>query len=202
VKNVNLNLVLNLNAKLWLFFAACMAAVGGMGYYFYTDQYRYYATESQRLDDEVRKQKGQLRQILAQKQRLKDLEAEIEVANQEFAKLKEMFPDEEAIPKRLIDLTAVTRRSQTLPTKFLPLQTEEKDFYRENKYAVTLSSSYHGLGTLFSEIANFRYPTAINKMQIAKAENLDTLIASARDHGEIPRTLTATFELTTFTSKK
>jgi hypothetical protein len=39
-------------------------------------------------------------------------------------------------------------------------------------------------------------------MQIAKAENLDTLIASARDHGEIPRTLTATFELTTFTSKK
>ncbi len=202
MKKLDLNAALGLNVRLWLYFAACLAAVGGLIYMFYTEQFRGYFRESRQLDADITQQKSQLRQILAQKQRLKDLEAEIEQANQEFARLQEMFPDQEVIPRRLIDLTTVTRRSATLPTKFLPLQSEEKEFYRENHYAVTLSSSYHGLGTLFAEVANFRYPTAIGKLRIAKADNLDTAIATARDHGEIPRTLTASFDLTTFTSKK
>jgi type IV pilus assembly protein PilO len=202
VKKISLNVALSLNARLWIFFAGCLAAVGGLVYLFYTQQFRAYFQESRRLEAGITEQKGQLRQILAQKQRLKDLEAEIEQANLEFARLQEMFPDKEVIPRRLIDLTTVTRRSATLPTKFLPLQSEDKEFYRENHYSVTLSSSFHGLGTLFSEVANFRYPTAIGKLQIARVESLDTVLATARDHGEIPRTVTTSFELTTFTSKR
>ncbi len=202
MKKFDLNALLTLQAKLWIFFGLCLAAVGGLGYLFYTQQYHDYAQQSKQFDQQIETKRGELRQILAQKQRLKDLEAEIEVANQEFARLQEMFPDREVIPKRLIDLTAVTRRSQTIPTKFLPLQSEEKEFYKENHYSVTLSSSYHGLGSLLADIANFRYPTAINKLEIEKAPDLDKVVSDAHDHGEIPKTITATFELTTFTSKK
>jgi Tfp pilus assembly protein PilO len=193
---------LTINARLWIFAAACMVVIGYMGYTFYTTEYVEYADKVEKLDTDIRKKKGELRQILAQKQRLKDLEAEIEMANAEFARLQEMFPDEEAIPRRLIDLTAVTRKSLTVPTKFLPLRVEEKEFYKENHYAITISSSYHALGLLFGEVANFRYPTAINKLQIERAPDLDKEVDEAREHGETPRTVVANFQLTTFTSKR
>lgn len=193
---------LTLSQKLWLYAFACGALILYVGWTFYESEYLAYSTQVQSLDADIRKKKGELRQILAQKQRLKDLEAEIEQANQEFARLQEMFPDEEVIPRRLIDLTAVTRKSLTLPTKFLPLRVEEKEFYRENHYAITISSSYHALGMLFGEVANFRYPTSINKLQIDKAPDLDKEVEGARDHGETPKTVVANFQLTTFTSKR
>jgi type IV pilus assembly protein PilO len=193
---------LTINQRLWLFAAACMAIIAYMGYSFYDTEYVAYSEKVEKLDGDIRKKKGELRQILAQKQRLKDLESEIELANVEFAKLQEMFPDEELIPRRLIDLTAVTRKSLTVPTKFLPLRVEEKEFYKENHYAITISSSYHALGMLFGEVANFRYPTAINKLQIEKAPDLDKEVEDAKEHGETPRTIVANFQLTTFTSKR
>ena len=193
---------LSLKAKLWLYAAACGLVLVYLGYQFYTSEYLAYSQEVERVDGETKKKRGQLRQIMAQKQRLKDLESEIEMANQEFEQLKEMFPDEEAIPRRLIDLTTVTRKSLTLPTKFLPLNVEEKEFYRENHYAITITSSYHALGMLFGEVANFKFPTAIEKLQIERAPELDKEIDDAKDHGETPRTIIANFQLTTFTSKK
>src|SRR4051812_8263244 len=185
-----------------MFAGACLLVIAYMGYHFYDTEYVFYSNEVERLDTNIKKKRGELRQILAQKQRLKDLEAEIELANQEFIKLQDMFPDEEIIPRRLIDLTAVTRKSLTIPTKFLPLRVEEKEFYKENHYAITISSSYHALGMLFGEVANFRYPTAINKLQIEKAPDLDKEVEEAKDHGETPRTIVANFQLTTFTSKR
>ncbi len=193
---------LTLNARLWLFAGACLAVILYLGYTFYDTEYSTYARSIEKLDSDLLQKKGQLRQILAQKQRLKDLETEIEQAEAEFTKLQEMFPDEELIPRRLIDLTAVTRKSLTIPTKFLPLNVEEKEFYKENHYSITISSSYHALGMLFGEVANFRYPTAINKLQIERAADLDKEVEEARDHGEVPRTIVANFQLTTFTSKR
>ncbi|MDB5104302.1 MAG: hypothetical protein JWP91_1991 [Fibrobacteres bacterium] len=193
---------LTMNARLWLFAGAALLIIAYLGYNFYATEYVEYSDKVERLDTDIRKKKGELRQILAQKQRLKDLESEIELANTEFAKLQEMFPDEELIPRRLIDLTAVTRKSLTIPTKFLPLRVEEKEFYKENHYAITISSSYHALGMLFGEVANFRYPTAINKLQIEKAPDLDKEVEDAKEHGETPRTIVANFQLTTFTSKR
>lgn len=193
---------LTLSQKLWMFAAGCFLLMAYLAYNFYETEYVVYSSQVESLDGDIRRKKGELRQILAQKQRLKDLEAEIEQANVEFARLQDMFPDEEIIPRRLIDLTAVTRKSLTIPTKFLPLRVEEKEFYKENHYAITISSSYHSLGMLFGEVANFRYPTAISKLTIDKAPDLEKEVEDAKEHGETPRTIVANFQLTTFTSKK
>lgn len=185
-----------------MFAGFCALIVVYFAYTFYDTEYVGYSLAVEKLNKDIKQKKGELRQILAQKQRLKDLETEIEQANSEFTKLQEMFPDEELIPRRLIDLTAVTRKSLTIPTKFLPLRVEEKEFYKENHYAITISSSFHSLGMLFGEVANFRYPTSINKLQIEKAPDLDKEVDEAKDHGEVPRTIVANFQLTTFTSKR
>jgi Tfp pilus assembly protein PilO len=195
-------LKLTMSQKLWAFFAVVFALIGYLGWTFYNEKYVAYSEENQRLQVDIQHTRAKLRQILAQKQRIKDLEAEIDLAETEFAKLKEMFPDEEAIPRRLLDLTAVTRKSLTLPTKFQPLQSEQKEFYNENHYALTISSSFHALGSLFGEVANFKYPTAISKVSIERVADIEKEVETARDHGEQPRTITASFQLTTFTSKR
>ncbi len=195
-------LKLTIAQRLWLFFGAVFIGIAYMGWIFYSEKYVGYAEESQRLQGEIARKEAHVVQIMAQKQRLKELEAEIDLAEAEFVKLKEMFPDEEAIPRRLLDLTAVTRKSLTLPTKFTPLQSEEKEFYKENHYALTINSSYHALGMLFGEVANFKYPTAISKVSIERVQDIEKEVEMARDHGEQPRTVTASFQLTTFTSKR
>lgn len=192
---------LTMSQKLWLFTAGCFLLIAYLSYNFYETEYVAYSSQVESLDGEIRRKKGELRQILAQKQRINDLQEEIRVADLEFKRLKEMFPDEELIPRRLIDLTTVTRKSLTVPTKFLPLRVEEKEFYKENHYAITISSSYHALGMLFGEVANFPYPTAINKLTIDKAPDLEKEVEDAKEHGETPRTVVANFQLTTFTSK-
>jgi type IV pilus assembly protein PilO len=192
---------LTMSQKLWLFAGGCFLLIAYLGYSFYETEYVAYSTQVESLDSDIRRKKGELRQILAQKQRINDLQEEIRVADLEFKRLREMFPDEEIIPRRLIDLTTVTRKSLTVPTKFLPLRVEEKEFYKENHYAITISSSYHALGMLFGEVANFPYPTAINKLTIDKAPDLDKEVEDAKEHGETPRTIVANFQLTTFTSK-
>jgi type IV pilus assembly protein PilO len=192
---------LTMPQRLWLFAGACFLLIAYLAYNFYETEYVAYSTQVESLDAEIRRKKGELRQILAQKQRINDLQEEIRVADLEFKRLREMFPDEEIIPRRLIDLTTVTRKSLTIPTKFLPLRVEEKEFYKENHYAITISSSYHALGMLFGEVANFPYPTAINKLTIDKASDLDKEVEDAKEHGETPRTIVANFQLTTFTSK-
>jgi predicted negative regulator of RcsB-dependent stress response len=82
---------LSLNARLWLFAGVVLAVIAYMGYNFYETEYVEYSQKVERLDVDIRKKKGELRQILAQKQRLKDLEAEIELANVEFAKLQASY---------------------------------------------------------------------------------------------------------------
>jgi type IV pilus assembly protein PilO len=191
-----------MNARLWLYAGFCILLTAYLGYTFYDTKYIAYSRAVEKLDSDIRSKKGELRQILAQKQRLDDLKIEIEQADAELAKLQEMFPDEEIIPRRLIDLTAVTRKSLTIPTKFLPLRVEEKEFYKENHYAITISSSFHALGLLFGEVANFRYPTSISKLSIERAAEMDKEIEDAKDHGEVPRTIVTHFQLTTFTSKR
>lgn len=192
---------LTMSQKLWLFTGGCFLLIAYLAYSFYETEYVAYSAQVESLDSDIRRKKGELRQILAQKQRINDLQEEIRVADLEFKRLREMFPDEEIIPRRLIDLTTVTRKSLTIPTKFLPLRVEEKEFYKENHYAITISSSYHALGMLFGEVANFPYPTAINKLTIDKAPDLDKEVEDAKEHGETPRTVVANFQLTTFTSK-
>ena len=193
---------LTLNTKLWIAAGVGAAIFLGIAYYFYTDKVQPYILEVARLDREITMKTARLNQILAQKQRLDALENEIAKAREEFAELKEMFPDEEVIPRRLFDLTTVSRKSMAIPTRFLPLSGKEKEFYKENHYAITISAGYHALGRLFSEIANFKYPTVIRKMKIEQEPQLDKALDRGKKFGLAPKTLVASFELTTFTSKK
>jgi type IV pilus assembly protein PilO len=161
------------------------------------------------MNEQIRTQKEEedklareLTKVKSQVQRMAKLKEELARAEVDFAKLQEMFPDQEQIPTRLQDLTSVTRRSGTTTTKFQPLPAVQKEYYTENKYKLNITGSYHSVGEMFAEMANFRYPTSVQKMSIEVSPKLKEELDNADKHGTTPNTVVTEFEFTTYTSRK
>ena len=154
------------------------------------------------LERDLQSAQAELDKINAKKHRVAELEMQLAQAEKDFEKLKEMFPEEEKVPLRLQDLYAVIRSSMVQIQKFNPEGRAEKEHYIENRYSIAVNSGYHMLGYLFAEIANFNYPTSISNLRLNRYSGIAAELQKAETHGWTPITMSVTFNLTTYTSKK
>ena len=171
-------------------------------YFVYTYMWEPFTLEEQRLERDLRNAEAELSKINVQKGRIAKLEAELVAAENEFERLKEMFPEEEKVPMRLQDLYAVLRSAGVQIQKFSPGPRSEREYFFEHRYSVSVNAGYHMLGYLFAEIANFNYPTAITDLKISRYSGIKQEIEKAESHGWTPITISVSFNLTTYTSKK
>ncbi len=172
------------------------------GYCVYTYMWDPFVLERERLEGELQSAQAELDKINAKKHRVAELELQLVQAEKDFEKLKEMFPEEEKVPLRLQDLYSVLRSSGVQIQKFNPEGRSEREHYIENRYSIAVNSGYHMLGYLFAEIANFNYPTAINNLKLSRYSGIAAELQKAETHGWTPITVSVTFNLTTYTSKK
>jgi len=184
----------------WLILVVLL--VGAGGYYFWDSVYVPMTEQIRTLKEEEDKLQRELTKVKSQVQRMAKLKEELAVAQADFAKLQEMFPDQEQIPTRLQDLTSVTRRSGTTTTRFQPLPAVQKEYYTENKYKLNITGSYHAIGEMFAELANFRYPTSVQKLALEVSPKLKDELDNADKHGTTANTVVTEFEFTTYTSRK
>lgn len=161
-----------------------------------------FVIERDNLNRELESAQAELDKINAKKHRVAELELQLVQAEKDFEKLKEMFPEEEKVPLRLQDLYAVIRSSGVQIQKFNPEGSSAKEHYIENRYSIAVNSGYHMLGYLFAEIANFNYPTAITNLKLNRYSGIAAELQKAETHGWTPITVSVTFNLTTYTSKK
>ena len=173
-----------------------------VGYCVYTYMWDPFVLERERLERDLGSAQAELDKINAKKHRVAELELQLVQAEKDFEKLKEMFPEEEKIPLRLQDLYSVLRSSGVQIQKFNPEGSSPKEHYIENRYSIAVNSGYHMLGYLFAEIANFNYPTAISNLRLSRYSGIAAELQKAETHGWTPITMSVTFNLTTYTSKK
>jgi type IV pilus assembly protein PilO len=171
-------------------------------YMFYDSVWIEFQMEKEKLINDQKNAQSELEKINAQRPRIPMLEAELQRAEIEFERLKEMFPEEEKVPLRLQDLYSVVRASGVNIQSFKPVGTELKEYFIENKYSFNVNAGYHMLGYLFAEIANFNYPTTIDNLKLNRSGTLNQEVKKAEDHGWEPITIGVSFDLTTFTSRK
>ncbi len=192
---------LTLSAKLWVYTAACLLAVGYIVLDYILPEAALFNEDSSHLQKMIDLKKSKLMNIKTQNQRKGKLESEIKAVENEFRRLKEMFPEKDIIPQRLQDLNKAARRSTITPQSFVPIKTEKKEFYTENYYNVKINSGFHGLGNFFAEIANFKYPTAITNVEVA--QNPMMYLSSPGDTIEFDenRLIVAGFQLKTYTAE-
>jgi len=193
---------LNLKDKKTIYALAISLLILAGAYFVYTYMWEPFTLEEQRLESELRDAESELSKINVQKGRIAKLEAELVAAENEFERLKEMFPEEEKVPMRLQDLYAVLRSAGVQIQKFSPGPRSEREYFFEHRYSVAVNAGYHMLGYLFAEIANFNYPTAITDLKISRYSGIKQEIEKAESHGWTPITITVSFNLTTYTSKK
>lgn len=193
---------LNLKDKKTIYALAISLLILAGAYFVYTYMWEPFTLEQQRLESELRNAESELSKINVQKGRIAKLEAELVAAENEFERLKEMFPEEEKVPMRLQDLYAVLRSAGVQIQKFSPGPRTEREYFFEHRYSVAVNAGYHMLGYLFAEIANFNYPTAIADLKISRYSGIKQEIEKAESHGWTPITISVSFNLTTYTSKK
>lgn len=175
--------------------------IGGISFAFFHFKWQTFIVKKAELTQELETAQDDLAKINIQKNRIAQLSLRLAQAENEFERLKEMFP-EEKVPLRLQDLYAVLRSSGVQIQKFNPEGRTPKDYYIENKYSIVVNSGYHMLGYLFAEIANFNYPTAITDLRLNRYAGITGELQKAETHGWTPITISVSFNLTTYTSKK
>ncbi|MBR4784001.1 MAG: type 4a pilus biogenesis protein PilO [Fibrobacter sp.] len=185
-----------------IFAIVVVVLIGAILYYMWFYMWTPFSEEEDRLNAEEIATQAELDKIEAKKHRIAELELQLVQAEKDFEKLKEMFPEEEKVPLRLQDLYAVLRSSGVQIQKFNPEGSSEKEHYVENRYSIAVNSGYHMLGYLFAEIANFNYPTAITNLRLNRYSGIAAELQKAETHGWTPITVSVSFNLTTYTSKK
>ncbi|MCQ2061576.1 MAG: type 4a pilus biogenesis protein PilO [Fibrobacter sp.] len=193
---------INWQDKKNIYAVAVVAILLAAAYCVYTYMWDPFVLDRQRLESELSSAQAELDKINAKKARLAELELQLVQAEKDFEKLKEMFPEEEKVPLRLQDLYSVLRSSGVQIQKFNPEGNSPKEHYIENRYSIAVNSGYHMLGYLFAEIANFNYPTAISNLRLNRYSGIAAELQKAESHGWTPITMSVTFNLTTYTSKK
>lgn len=179
----------------------CIVLVLAGGWFFYDMVLDPFEMEKQDYENKIDKFQKDLNDINRQKNRRKQLKQQMIAAQDEFKRLKEMFPEQEEVPKRLQDLYSVIRSSGVAITDFSPAKRMEKEYYIEHSYSIGINAGYHMLGYLLAEIANFVYPVSITNLSINRYSGIDSELKKAALNGWTPITMKVNFSLTTYTSK-
>jgi type IV pilus assembly protein PilO len=151
---------------------------------------------------ELEIKQNELNNILALKPQLKKLEKDIAVAQVRLDSLKSMFPDQKEIPKLIREITSVARASEIYTTKFNPLPDIQREYYVENRYDMAVSGGYHQLAEFFSFLANLPLIINLGNVSIRVNGSLSQVQREAEEHGGPVPSINATFQMTTFSSKK
>jgi len=181
---------------------AVILLVAGLGvYYWYSETYKPIQDQRAVLQKELNKKQDTLRVIQALKPQLAMLKNELHSANAKLDSLKSIFPDQKEIPKLLREITAVASASGIHTTRFNPLPDIEREYFIENKYAISVEGGYHSLADFYAFLANFTLIINLSNMQIMANPSFKLENDENGTMQNEPTTL-ALFEMTTFSSKR
>jgi type IV pilus assembly protein PilO len=179
---------------------ALMVVVGVLGsllwyYQFFEPQLEQRKQLMQTLEVKER----QLQQIILVKPQLNSLKKEIQSKQLTLDSLRSMFPDQKEIPRLIHEITRLSRETDIYTTRFIPLEDEVQEHYVENNYTIALRGSYHQFAQFLSKLASMQLIVNLSDMRLVALQQS----APAEGRGfEIEHTLSATFKMTTFSSKK
>jgi type IV pilus assembly protein PilO len=154
------------------------------------------------LKHDLERKQSELNSILALKPQLKKLEKDISVAQVRLDSLKSMFPDQKEIPKLIREITSVARASDIYTTKFNPLPDVQKEYYVENRYDLAVTGGYHQLAQFFAYLANLPLIINLGNVSIHANSGFEESKKESEEHGTPVSSIMASFQMTTFSSKK
>jgi type IV pilus assembly protein PilO len=155
-----------------------------------------------KLESDLNGKQKELNSILALKPQLNRIEEERAAAQHRLDSLKSIFPDRKEIPKLIREITGVAHAAGITATRFNPRPDVEREYYIENHYDMAIVGGYHDLARFYSFLANMPLIVNLTKVVIKMNPGLEASKKFAEEHGSTVSTITATFTMTSFSSKK
>ncbi len=131
---------------------------------------------------------------------LVDLEKEYSDLELRYKRVALLLPEAKEDEAFLNHLHAAAQLTGSTVKKVTPLGTTPSEFYETNKYAIEVSSTYHGLGKFLSKVANF--PFIVNLSDINLKSPSTSLMMMTGDSSKEAEPVTATFILLTYNVKQ
>jgi type IV pilus assembly protein PilO len=179
-----------------------VAVIAFLGYMWYDQVYVPLHTSIAALSDQKEKLDAELLKINALKPQLEKLRMEAAERTAKLDSLKNILPDRKEVARLIREMSTVNRRSNVATTRFTPKPDVEKEYYIENKYDVSVAGDYHNLGALFSYLANFQLIVNLSNVSITANPGYASGKSSSAPGVESQPSVLATFEMTTFSSKR
>lgn len=131
------------------------------------------------------------------------LENEVAASENELRELQLMFPESKDVPGLIFEITRLSKQNNVLVTKFVPVGDNAHTYYVENVYSLSVVANYRRLGEFLASLANLKLIVNVDKLSMNPSEDVGNITGENMDDLEkIEETITSTFELTTYSSRK
>ncbi|MBD3345745.1 MAG: type 4a pilus biogenesis protein PilO [Chitinivibrionales bacterium] len=154
------------------------------------------------LNEKQKKKQNELNVILAMKPQRNKLVKDLSHDSLRLDSLKSIFPDQKEIPKLIRDVTRVAHASGIHTRKFNPLPDLEKEYYIENRYSLSVIGGYHQLAHFISFLANLPLLVNLSDVSLMANPEMQRTIEEHENHGTPIQTVSVSFTMTTFSSKR
>ena len=181
--------------------AICAAVIVVGSYLWYNKSIATKRAKVMELTNTFDARQKKLNSILAMKPQRDKLQMEITIKQTKLDSLKAIFPDRKEIPKLIHEITRLSQASNVFTTKFNPLTDVVMEYYIENQYNIELRGTYHDFGDFLSRLANLKLIINLGGMKIATIQ-IPARAGGEEDPGENIFAISATFRMTTFSSKR
>lgn len=154
------------------------------------------------LEIDYQKKQDKLNRIYAMRPHLQELRENVAMLNTKLDSLRSIFPDQKEVPTLVKDIVRVAHKSGITANKYTPKTPIVKEHYIENIDSVRVTGGYHELATFFNYLAGFEMIINLTDVNIKTNPLIQTYIKNYKDYGEEIKSLEASFNMTTFSSKK
>jgi len=178
------------NQKLVL--AALVVCLGA--YFWYA---RMYAPRAEQISTKMAEHErilGELRSVEMKAKSFDALKDEYEQLYSQYVNISALLPDQRQLEEFLLQLHQTALTTEIEVTAVTPVVPVATGFYMTNSFQMEVTGTYHTLGRFFASVANFPFIANIHNVQIAAVP----LNGSDSDKGKKARTLTATFDISTY----
>ncbi len=174
-------------------------------YFWHSRLYTKYDQQIEARTQEFEKITTELRSVEMKAKSLEALKLEYTDLLKKYDEIEALLPEVKQIPSFLVQLHTASSLTGTKITGIQPLNVGSEEFYNVASFEISMTGTYHDIGSFVSYVANFPFIANIDNLQLTALE-----VAISKSSGDVndPRevsnkeTVSAKFTLSTYFVKE
>lgn len=168
-------------------------------YFWHSRLYTKYDQQIAAQTQEFERITTELRSVEMKAKSLEALKIEYTDLLNRYDEIEALLPEVKQIPSFLVQLHTASSLTGTKITAIQPLDVDSDQFYNVASFEISMTGSYHDIGSFVSYIANFPFIANIDNLQLTALEvAITSTAAEASSEKKKNETVSAVFTLSTY----